>query len=155
MLNCRSTSIDTGSSRHPGNPHGTAECEAYRARWNWSCDEVTAARNPPRLSRFAWRIAYKPTRFTRDEWESGERLVDELIDHNEVAKLLGVTTRTLRTWIKGGQVPGPIRIGRKQFWVKSVFDAWLKGRAQSSCDQPSRKAPDVPPARRGRPRLPA
>ena len=81
--------------------------------------------------------------------------MDELIDHNEVAKVLGVTTRTLRTWVRKGQVPGPIRIGRKQFWVKSVFDAWLKDRAQSSCDQPSRKAPDVPRARRGRPRLPA
>ncbi len=81
--------------------------------------------------------------------------MDELIDHNEVAKVLGVTTRTLRTWLKDGQVPGPIRIGRKQFWVKSVFDAWLKDRAQSSCGKPLRETPVVPRARRGRPRLPS
>ena len=81
--------------------------------------------------------------------------MDELIDHNEVAKVLGVTTRTLRTWIKNAQIPGPIRIGRKQFWVKSVFDAWLKDRAQSNWDPPSKDAPEVPRARRGRPRLPA
>lgn len=81
--------------------------------------------------------------------------VGELIDQHEVAKLLGVTTRTLRTWIKTGQVPRPIRIGRKQFWVKSVLDAWLKDRAQSNCDRPSKDAPDVPRVRRGRPRLPS
>lgn len=120
-----------------------------------ACGELTAVRNPPRLSSFAGRIGYKTDCFTRDQWKSGERLVDELIDHNKVAKHLGVTTRTLRTWIKNGQIPGPIRIGRKQFWVKSVLDAWLKDRAQGNCDQSSKDAPDVPRARRGRPRLPA
>lgn len=81
--------------------------------------------------------------------------MDELIDHHTVAKILGVTTRTLRTWIKGSQIPAPVRLGRKQFWVKPVLEAWLKDRAEKGCDQQPQSARNVPKAARGRPRLPA
>lgn len=80
--------------------------------------------------------------------------MDELLDHHAVAQFLRVTTRTLRTWIQNGQLPKPIAIGRKQFWVRPVLDAWLKERAQSGCEQLLRKASDVSRVRRGRPRLP-
>jgi predicted DNA-binding transcriptional regulator AlpA len=81
--------------------------------------------------------------------------MDELIDHHAVAQYLRVTTRTLRTWIRNGQVPKPIAIGRKQFWVKPVLDAWLSERAQRGCEQQPIKPSNVSRARRGRPRLPA
>jgi len=81
--------------------------------------------------------------------------MDELVDHHAVAQHLRVTTRTLRTWIKDGKIPRPVAIGRKQFWVKPVLDAWLRERAQSGCEQQPRKASDVSRVRRGRPRLPA
>ena len=81
--------------------------------------------------------------------------MDELIDHHTVAKILGVTPRTLRTWIKDSQIPAPVRIGRKQFWVKPVLDAWLKGQAEKGCDRKPEMTLNVPKAARGRPRLPA
>lgn len=81
--------------------------------------------------------------------------MDELIDHHAVAQYLRVTTRTLRTWIRNAQIPEPIVIGRKQFWVKSVLDAWMKKRAENGCEQQPSRASNVSRARRGRPRLPA
>lgn len=81
--------------------------------------------------------------------------MDELIDHHTVAKNLGVTTRTLRTWIRDGQIPAPVRIGRKQIWVKPVLETWLKDRAKKGCDQQLQRTRNVPKAARGRPRLPA
>jgi len=81
--------------------------------------------------------------------------MDELIDHHAVAQHLRVTTRTLRTWIRNEVVPKPITIGRKQFWVKPVLDAWLRERAQSGCEQQPRNASNAPRPRRGRPRLPS
>lgn len=81
--------------------------------------------------------------------------MDQLIDHHAVAQYLHVTTRTLRTWIRKAQIPEPIVIGRKQFWVKPVLEAWLTDRAQSGCGQQPSRASNVSRARRGRPRLSA
>jgi len=50
-----------------------------------------------------------------------ERTVDDKIDQHDVARYLGVSTRTVRTLIKRGELPPPIRIGRKQFWLKDKF----------------------------------
>jgi len=47
--------------------------------------------------------------------------VDDKIDQHDVARYLGVSTRTVRTLIKRGELPPPIRIGRKQFWLKDKF----------------------------------
>jgi predicted DNA-binding transcriptional regulator AlpA len=51
--------------------------------------------------------------------------MDDKIDQHDVAKYLGVSTRTVRTLIKRGELPPPIRIGRKQFWLKDKFMCWL------------------------------
>ena len=53
--------------------------------------------------------------------------MDEKIDQHDVAEYLGVSTRTVRNLIKRGGLPPPIRIGRKQFWLKSNFARWLCG----------------------------
>ena len=54
-----------------------------------------------------------------------EQAVDEKIDQHEVARYLGVSTRTVRGFIARGELPRPIRIGRKQFWLKAEFSRWL------------------------------
>jgi excisionase family DNA binding protein len=84
-----------------------------------------------------------------------ERTVDEKIDQHDVAKFLGVSTRTVRTLIKRGELPPPIRIGRKQFWLKGEFTRWLHDGGTAS--DPMRSDQDGANvfARRGRPRLPA
>lgn len=82
--------------------------------------------------------------------------MDELIDHHAVAQYLGITTRTLRTWIGSGKIPAPISIGRRRLWVTSILDAWLKVRAEHGITDPHRPNISHPaPPRRGRPRLPA
>lgn len=52
--------------------------------------------------------------------------MDEKIDQHDVAKYLGVSTRTVRNLIKRGELPPLIRIGRKQFWLKDKFTGWLR-----------------------------
>jgi hypothetical protein len=78
--------------------------------------------------------------------------VEEKLDQHALAAFFGVTTRTLRNWIKGGELLEPIRIGRKQFWFKSKFEAWLRdspGHAPRGA-----KVPSKPIVRKGRPRQP-
>jgi excisionase family DNA binding protein len=58
--------------------------------------------------------------------------MDEKIDQHEVAKYLGVTTRTVRNLVKRGVLPPPIRLGRKQFWLKRNFAHWLEGGGATS-----------------------
>lgn len=52
--------------------------------------------------------------------------MDEKIDQHDVAKYLGVSTRTVRNLVKSGGLPPPIRIGRRQFWLKEKFMLWLR-----------------------------
>jgi predicted DNA-binding transcriptional regulator AlpA len=52
--------------------------------------------------------------------------VDDKIDQHDVAEYLGVSTKTVRTLIKRGELPLPIRIGRNQFWLKDKFTRWLR-----------------------------
>ena len=82
--------------------------------------------------------------------------MNELIDHHSVAKWLGVTTRTLRTWTRYGKIPAPVSIGRKRLWIRSVLEAWLCARAEhGDIDSQWQNASDRTRARRGRRRLPA
>jgi excisionase family DNA binding protein len=84
-----------------------------------------------------------------------ERTVEEKIDQHELAEFLGVSTRTVRTLIKRGELPPPIRIGRKQFWLEDKFMRWLHdGGTASDPMRPDQDRTNVF-ARRGRPRLPA
>jgi excisionase family DNA binding protein len=41
--------------------------------------------------------------------------MDQKVDQHEVATYLGVSSRTVRNLIRRGELPQPIRIGRKQF----------------------------------------
>lgn len=57
--------------------------------------------------------------------------MDDKIDQHEVAKYLGVSTRTIRALIRRSELPPPIRIGRRQFWLKDNFTSWLRDGAAS------------------------
>ena len=81
--------------------------------------------------------------------------MDEKIDQRDVARYLGVTTRTVRNLIKSGALPPPIRIGRTQFWLKDKFTRWLNADGAAavlprSAGNPARR----PIVRLGKPRLP-
>jgi len=52
--------------------------------------------------------------------------VDDKIDRGDVAGYLGVSPKTVRTLIRRGELPPPIRIGRQQFWLKDKFIRWLR-----------------------------
>jgi predicted DNA-binding transcriptional regulator AlpA len=83
------------------------------------------------------------------------QMMDEKIDEHDVARYLGVNTRTIRTLIKRSQLPPPIRIGRKQFWLKDKFTRWLRDGGTTSVQMRSDRDGTNVIARRGRPRLPA
>lgn len=58
--------------------------------------------------------------------------MDEKIDQHDVAKYLGAGTKTVWTLIQRGELPSPIRIGRKQFWLKDKFTRWLHADSTAS-----------------------
>jgi predicted DNA-binding transcriptional regulator AlpA len=45
--------------------------------------------------------------------------MDEKVDQHDVAKYLGVSTRTVRNLIKRGELPAPIRIGGSSFGCRA------------------------------------
>jgi predicted DNA-binding transcriptional regulator AlpA len=75
--------------------------------------------------------------------------MDNFLDADSVAKIFGVSTRTLRTWVKKRTFLAPIKLGRKPLWLPTQLDDW------TAKDAPRREAPQTSqPAvgRRGRPR---
>lgn len=74
--------------------------------------------------------------------------MDDLVDQEGVAELFDVSTRTIRNWVSRGELLEPIKIGRKQFWLKSMIQEWLAARS------PRNGARQVASVKKGRPRLP-
>jgi predicted DNA-binding transcriptional regulator AlpA len=81
--------------------------------------------------------------------------VDEKINQHDVAQYLGVSTKTVRALIQRGELPPPIRIGRKQFWLKDKFTRWLCDGGIASDEIRSARSAAEAVVCRGRPRLPA
>nr|PZN81308.1 MAG: hypothetical protein DIU57_13660 [Pseudomonadota bacterium] len=78
--------------------------------------------------------------------------MESTLDQHALAARFGVTTRTLRTWIRNGELPPPHRIGRKQFWFEDEIQAWLRSRPTRQDYR--RAAHPYAGVRRGRPRYP-
>jgi transposase len=76
--------------------------------------------------------------------------MENLLDADSVAKIFGVSTRTLRTWVnKKRTFLAPITSGRKPLWSPTQLADWI------ARDAPRRDGPQMTqPAlgRRGRPR---
>lgn len=80
--------------------------------------------------------------------------MEKQIDQHELAEYLGVSTRTVRTLIKRGELPPPIRIGRKQIWLRDKFTRWLEGGGGTAPNRLRSVSESQRPAGLGRPRLP-
>ncbi|SMF34602.1 helix-turn-helix transcriptional regulator [Pseudobacteriovorax antillogorgiicola] len=57
-------------------------------------------------------------------FNADKRLFDNLVSKEEIALELGVTTKTISNWMSAGKIPS-IKIGRKNFALRSVLRVWL------------------------------
>ena len=48
-----------------------------------------------------------------------------LLTQEDVARMLQVTTRTVRTWANEGKIPKPLVIGTRPRWDAAVITEWL------------------------------
>jgi transposase len=78
---------------------------------------------------------------------------DEILAPAAVAKYFGVTTRTIRNWVRAHALLPPLVMGRRKYWLRTALQAWLAGRGQQKTSFPV-IAPKTPVRRVGRPRLP-
>ncbi len=77
---------------------------------------------------------------------------DDILSPAAIAEYFGVSTRTIRNWVKDHVLLPPIGIRRKKYWLRAALTAWLADRAQQTV--PFRNtAPKAPARRVGRPRL--
>jgi predicted DNA-binding transcriptional regulator AlpA len=44
---------------------------------------------------------------------------------NDLADVLGVSTRTIENWVNDGTLPGPSKLGNRVYWHPNTFYAWL------------------------------
>jgi hypothetical protein len=78
---------------------------------------------------------------------------DDVLDQSAIADYFGVSTRTIRNWVRKSWLLPPVVIGRRRYWPRTVFSAWLNDRAQQPL--PFRAVAPEPSVRRlGRPRQP-
>jgi len=69
------------------------------------------------------------------------------------AEILSVSKRTIENWIAAGEMPAPIKIGRRVYWHPDTFYAWLNRKL--AVPEPPASLPPTPtpaPRRPGRPR---
>jgi predicted DNA-binding transcriptional regulator AlpA len=48
-----------------------------------------------------------------------------VVDARQLAKMLGASLRSIRTWDVAGKLPAPVRIGGRVFWRLNELRAWL------------------------------
>ena len=51
------------------------------------------------------------------------------VDAKRLARLLGQSLRTIRTWDASGKLPQPLRIGGRVVWRLEEINAWLEAGA--------------------------
>jgi excisionase family DNA binding protein len=51
-----------------------------------------------------------------------------LLDVEDVAELIHVSTGTIREWVRGGTFPRPMRCGRLLRWEPESIKTWLASR---------------------------
>ncbi len=47
------------------------------------------------------------------------------LSKEEIADVLGVSSRTVENWVNDGIVPAPKKLGNRVYWHPNVFYAWL------------------------------
>ena len=56
---------------------------------------------------------------------------------DDIAKKYGVAARTVQRWIRLGQFPRPIRMGRKRFWIPKQLREWMERRGEEAQATPA------------------
>jgi len=64
---------------------------------------------------------------------------DELLTIEKVARLCGVTQRTLRRWMRDGIFPDGERVGGSRRWPRSLVNDWMGRLARRLADAHDRK----------------
>jgi hypothetical protein len=68
---------------------------------------------------------------------------------DDVAKVLGVTPRTVENWVEHEGMPAPASIGHRVYWHPDVFYGWLDQRLRlPKVESSGQVAADSPPKRR-------
>lgn len=57
---------------------------------------------------------------------------DRLLNREEVASLLQVTTRTIYNYENTGVIPPPLKVGRRHLWKASALLAYLEARSEKA-----------------------
>ncbi len=47
------------------------------------------------------------------------------LSKEEIANVLGISSRTVENWVNDGIVPAPKKLGNRVYWHPNVFYAWL------------------------------
>lgn len=78
------------------------------------------------------------------------------LSRDDVAAVLGVSTRTLENWVNDGTLPSPAKIGNRVYWHPNIFYAWLDRRLAGDTSaedaQPSARLAPLPKAERAKSR---
>ena len=74
---------------------------------------------------------------------------------DDVASILGVSSRTIETWVVQRTIPAPCPIGGRVFWHPDVFYAWLDQRLRVQVFEDEVKASMPPGSDSNRPRASA
>ena len=62
-----------------------------------------------------------------------------LISADELARLLGISTRTIWRRLSGGEIPKPVRLGKSVRWRLADIEAWIDGGCIPPGDDPLKK----------------
>ncbi len=54
-----------------------------------------------------------------------------LIDLNEVMLITGFKKTAIYSWVKSGEFPHPVRIGRSARWSLEEVEAWIQSKLDS------------------------
>ena len=52
----------------------------------------------------------------------------KLLTIDEVAEILGITTRSVYRWHERGQFPRPVHVSNRPMWLQETVDAWIEAK---------------------------
>jgi len=56
---------------------------------------------------------------------------ERLITTGELSRLVGCHPATIHHWVKQGQIPGLVRLGKALRFRQSVIELWLRGETKN------------------------
>ena len=60
--------------------------------------------------------------------------MSEFIHTSEIAQRLGVSSPTIRDWVKRGLIPPPaFKVGRNLRWSREQIERWIKQQTGAAC----------------------